>query len=91
MHREESKLRKNITGYDVNRLYFYCSGDVMPCGKGTLVLNERPFELKQKKVKGTRCILGFVITPMIHWYLLDGLRLTAVHQLLEYEQCKPFA
>ena len=24
--------------------YLYCSGDIMPCGKGTLVVNEKPFD-----------------------------------------------
>lgn len=44
---KESKLKKNITGFDANTLYLYCSGDVMPFGKDTLVLNEKPFDRKQ--------------------------------------------
>ena len=30
-----------------NALYLYYSGDVMPCGKDTLVVNKRPFDPKQ--------------------------------------------
>ena len=30
-------------------------------------------------------------TPLIKWYLHHGLRLTAVHQLIEYEPGKPFS
>ena len=29
--------------------------------------------------------------PLIKWYLQHGLRLTAVHQLVEYEPGKPFS
>ena len=29
-------------------------------------------------------------TPLIKWYLQYGLRLTAVHQLIEYEPGMPF-
>ena len=36
---EKSKLARSIIGYDANSLYLYCSGDVMPCGKDTLVVN----------------------------------------------------
>ena len=43
---EERKLTKNIIGYNANSLHFYCSGDVMPCGKDTLVVNEKPFDQK---------------------------------------------
>ena len=30
-------------------------------------------------------------TPLIEWYLQHGLRLTAVHQLIEYEPSRPFS
>ena len=40
---ENSKLTKGVIGYDENALYLYCSGDVMPCGKDTLVANKKPF------------------------------------------------
>ena len=36
---KKSKLEQNILGYDANSLYPYCSGNVMPCGKDTLVVN----------------------------------------------------
>ena len=29
--------------YDANSLCLYCSGDVMPCGKDTVVANKKPF------------------------------------------------
>ena len=44
---EKSKLARSIIGYDANSLYLYCSGDVMPCGKDTLVVNKKPFDQKQ--------------------------------------------
>ena len=47
MYEENSKLTKGIMGYDANALYLYCSGDVMPCGKDTLVVNKKPFHQKQ--------------------------------------------
>ena len=43
---EKSKLTKGVIGFDANVLYLYCSGDVMPCGKDTLVLNNKPFDQK---------------------------------------------
>ena len=43
---EKSKFIKGIIGYDANALYLYCSGDVMPCVKDTLVVNEKPFYQK---------------------------------------------
>ena len=43
---EKGKLTKGIIGYDANGLYLYCSGDVIPCGKETLVVNKKPFEQK---------------------------------------------
>ena len=46
----------------------------------------------RKTVKGTKKLLGvmkakkiLLYTPLIEWYLQHGLRLTAVHQLIEYE------
>ena len=44
---KKSKLTKIIIGYDANVLYVYCSGDVMPCGKATLVVNEKPIDQKR--------------------------------------------
>ena len=44
---EKSKLTKSIIGYDANSLYLYYSGDEMPCGKDTLVVNEKPFNQKR--------------------------------------------
>ena len=41
------KLTKGVIGYDANSLYLYCSGDVMPCGKDTLVVNKKPFDQKR--------------------------------------------
>ena len=47
---------------------------------------------------GTKKLLGvmkakkiLLYTPLIKWYLQHGLRLTAVHQLAEYELGKPFS
>ena len=52
----------------------------------------------RKTVKGTKKLLGvkrakiiLLYTPLIKWYLQHGLRLTAVHQLVEYEPGKPFS
>ena len=33
----------------------------------------------------------FLYTPLVEWYLQHGLRLTAVHQLIEYEPGMPFS
>ena len=44
---EKSNLTKGVIGYDANVLYLYCSGDVMPCGKDTLVVNKKPFDQKR--------------------------------------------
>ena len=44
---ERSKLTKGVIGYDANALYLYCSGDIMPCGKDTLVVNKKPFDQKR--------------------------------------------
>ena len=52
----------------------------------------------RKTVKGTKKLLGvmktekiLLYTPLIEWYLQHHLRLTAVHQLIEYEPGMPFA
>ena len=37
-------MTKGVIGYDANALYLYCSGDVIPCVKDTLVVNEKPFD-----------------------------------------------
>ena len=42
VYREKSKLANAVKGYDANSLYRYCSGDVIPCGKDTLVANKKP-------------------------------------------------
>ena len=46
----------------------------------------------RKTLKGTKKLLSIMkakkillYTPLIEWYLQHGLRLTAVHQLIEYE------
>ena len=44
---EKIRLTKGIIGYDANSLYLYYSGDVMPCGKDTLVVNKKPFDQKR--------------------------------------------
>ena len=44
---EKSKLTKGVIGYDANSLNLYCSGDVMPCGKDTLVVNKKQFDQKR--------------------------------------------
>ena len=159
VYEEKSKLTKGVIGYDADASYLYCSGDVMPCGKDTLVVNKKPFDQKRiakflkdvlkgkvfgftqvdievpdelydkfseisplsvvqeipdrdipeeikiykektgrKTVKGTKKLLGvmkakkiLLYTPLIEWYLQHGLRLTAVHQLIEYEPGMPFS
>ena len=47
MYGENSKLRKGVIGYDANSLYLYCSGDEMPCGKDTLIVNKKAFDQKR--------------------------------------------
>ena len=49
-------------------------------------------------MKGTKKLLGVVkaekiplCTPLIEWYLQHGLRLTAVHQLIEYKPGMSFS
>ena len=41
---EKRKMTRGIIGYDANSLYLYCSRDVMPCGKDTLVVNKKPYD-----------------------------------------------
>ena len=52
----------------------------------------------RKTVKGTKKLLVvmkakkiLLYTPVLEWYLQHGLRLTAVHQLIEYEPGMPFS
>ena len=47
VYEEKSKLTKGAIGYDANALYLYCSGDIMPCGKDTLVVKKKPFDQKR--------------------------------------------
>ena len=47
VHDRKSKLARDIIGYDANSLYLHCSGDVMSCGKDTLVVNKKPFDQKR--------------------------------------------
>ena len=47
LYGEESTLTKNIIGYDANSLYIYCWGDVVPCGKDTFAVKEKPFDQKR--------------------------------------------
>ena len=44
---EKGKLTKGVTGYDANRLYLYCSGDVMSCGNDALAVNKKAFDKKK--------------------------------------------
>ena len=44
MYEEKAKLAKGVIAYDANSLYLYCSGDVMPCGKDTLVVHKKLFD-----------------------------------------------
>ena len=47
MYGEKNKMTRGIVGYDANSLYLYCSGDVMPCGKDTLVVNKNAYDQKR--------------------------------------------
>ena len=44
---KKRKLTKVAIDYDANAFYLYCSRDVMPCGKDTLVVNKKPFDQKR--------------------------------------------
>ena len=51
----------------------------------------------RKSIKGTKKLCGMMkaekillFTPLIVWYLRHGLKITAVHQLIEFERGKPF-
>ena len=55
-------------------------------------------KISRKTVKRTKKLLGVMTTkkiplytPLIKWHLQHGLRLTAVHQLVEYKPGKPFS
>ena len=55
-------------------------------------------KIGRKTVKGRKKLLGvmkakkiLLYTPLIEWYLQHGLRLAAVHQLIEYEPSIPFS
>ena len=52
----------------------------------------------RKTVKGTKKLLGdikakkiLLYTPLVEWYHKRGLRLTAVHKLIEYKPGMPFS
>ena len=47
VHEEESKLTKDVIGYDANVLYLNYSGDVITCGKDTLVVKKKLFNQKR--------------------------------------------
>ena len=47
MYGEKGKLTKGIINYDANALYLFSTGNVMPFGKDTLVVNKKPFDQKQ--------------------------------------------
>ena len=47
VHEEESKLTKDVIGYDANVLYLNYSGDVITCGKDTLVVKKKSFNQKR--------------------------------------------
>ena len=47
VHGEKGKLTKAVIGYGANSLYFCCPSNVVPCGKDTLVENEKWFDQKR--------------------------------------------
>ena len=47
VYEEKSKLTRGVKDYDANSSCLYCSGDEMPCGKDTLVVNKRPYDQKR--------------------------------------------
>ena len=65
---KKSKLAKDIIGYDANSLHLYCSGDIMPSGKDTLVVNKKPLDQKRiakfsKDVLKVK-VLGFALVDI---------------------------
>ena len=44
---EKGQLIKVVIGCDANGLCLHCSGNVMPCGKETLVVNRKPYDQKR--------------------------------------------
>ena len=46
MYSGRNKLTRNIIGCYANSFCLYCLGDVMSCGKGRLVVNEKPCDPK---------------------------------------------
>ena len=69
LHGEKSKMTRAITGYDANSLYLYCSGDVMPCGKGSLVVNKKPHDQKRIAKFSRDVLKGKVLYRLILKYL----------------------
>lgn len=52
------QITKKIISYDANLLYLYCLDGVIPCGKDTLIVHEKPFNQILKDVlKGK--VFGF--------------------------------
>ena len=47
VYEEKGKFTKGVIGYDANVLYLYCLGDVMLCGKDTLIVIKKPFHQKR--------------------------------------------
>ena len=60
VYEEKSKLTEGVIGYDANALCFYCSSDVMPCGKDTLVVNKKRFDHELQNCRS----LCFFETPL---------------------------
>ena len=40
---KREQITKKIISYDANLLYLYCLDGVIPCGKDTLIVHEKPF------------------------------------------------
>ena len=75
----------------------FVSQEILDCDipKEMKIYNEKT---GRKTVKGTTELLDvmkakkiLLYTFLIEWYLKHGLRLTAVHQLIEYEPGRPFS
>ena len=58
---EKGKLTKVVIGYDENGLYLHCSGNVMPCGKGALVVNTKLFDKKRIAKSSEDLLKGKVV------------------------------